>query len=173
MIEEVCDTHYEAVNWGLGEMRWFGRAGPDGGELRVKMEGKAVEHTKVLQGWLEGKLVEAGGEWFGGREFGYADCCVAPIVNRSVHYGLGPEKEGVLGRWIESCRQIKAVRETFDEFENGLKGMSDPRVKEAFLTGQRKREYRDHRLEWMVKSGGLGIVEEGIKRGNVRFSWPE
>src|SRR6185503_9373866 len=26
MIEDVCDTLYEAVNWGLSEIRWFKRA---------------------------------------------------------------------------------------------------------------------------------------------------
>jgi glutathione S-transferase len=26
MIEELCDTLYEAVNWGLSEIRWFKRA---------------------------------------------------------------------------------------------------------------------------------------------------
>jgi glutathione S-transferase len=27
MIEAVCDTAYEAVSWGIGEIRWFRRAG--------------------------------------------------------------------------------------------------------------------------------------------------
>ena len=35
-----------------------------------------------------------------------------------------------------------------------------------------RRQYRDHRLEWMLKSGGLDIVLEGMKRGNIRFNWP-
>src|SRR5215467_10339075 len=26
MIEEVMDTHFEPINWGLGELRWFKRA---------------------------------------------------------------------------------------------------------------------------------------------------
>jgi glutathione S-transferase len=26
MIEDVCDTLYEAINWGLSEIRWFKRA---------------------------------------------------------------------------------------------------------------------------------------------------
>ncbi|MEP5263319.1 MAG: glutathione S-transferase family protein, partial [Nitratireductor sp.] len=26
LIEEVCDTHYEAINWGLGEIAYFRRA---------------------------------------------------------------------------------------------------------------------------------------------------
>jgi len=33
-----------------------------------------------------------------------------------------------------------------------------------------KREYRDHRLEWMMKSGGLQIVLKGLEAGNIRFT---
>ena len=33
-----------------------------------------------------------------------------------------------------------------------------------------KREYRDHRLEWMVKSGGIDVVLRGLERANIRFS---
>ena len=36
-------------------------------------------------------------------------------------------------------------------------------------SGQFKREYRDHRLEWMIRSGGLQVVLDGIAKGNVRF----
>jgi glutathione S-transferase/RNA polymerase-associated protein len=32
------------------------------------------------------------------------------------------------------------------------------------------REYRDHRVEWMLRSGGLEIVLEGMKKKNIRFS---
>nr|MBA3812034.1 glutathione S-transferase family protein [Caulobacteraceae bacterium] len=32
-----------------------------------------------------------------------------------------------------------------------------------------KREYRDHRLEWMIKSGGLEVVVKGLEAGNIRF----
>ncbi len=31
------------------------------------------------------------------------------------------------------------------------------------------RQYRDHRLEWMLRSGGLDIVLEGLDRGTIRF----
>jgi glutathione S-transferase/RNA polymerase-associated protein len=37
-------------------------------------------------------------------------------------------------------------------------------------SGMFKREYRDHRLEWMLRSGGTQIVLDGIKAGNIRFS---
>jgi len=33
-----------------------------------------------------------------------------------------------------------------------------------------KREYRDHRLEWMLRSGAVDVVLEGMRRGNIRFS---
>jgi hypothetical protein len=26
MIEDICDTQYEAVNWSIGEVNWFQRA---------------------------------------------------------------------------------------------------------------------------------------------------
>jgi glutathione S-transferase/RNA polymerase-associated protein len=43
-------------------------------------------------------------------------------------------------------------------------------VHQAIESGLFKREYRDHRLEWMIRSGGLDIVLEGIEKGNIRFS---
>jgi glutathione S-transferase/RNA polymerase-associated protein len=33
-----------------------------------------------------------------------------------------------------------------------------------------KREYRDHRLEWMIRSGGIDVVLDGIKGDTIRFS---
>ncbi len=36
--------------------------------------------------------------------------------------------------------------------------------------GKIKRQYRDHRLEWMIAGGGLSVVQEGIEKGTVRFS---
>jgi glutathione S-transferase/RNA polymerase-associated protein len=35
-----------------------------------------------------------------------------------------------------------------------------------------KREYRDHRLEWMIKTGGLSVVQDGLDRDNIRFIEP-
>ena len=37
-------------------------------------------------------------------------------------------------------------------------------------SGQFRREYRDHRLEWMLRSGGVDIVLDGMRKGNIRFS---
>ncbi|MCJ2125211.1 hypothetical protein [Methylobacterium sp. J-077] len=43
---------------------------------------------------------------------------------------------------------------------------------DLYTTGGRRREYRDHRLEWMVRSGGVEVVLAGLREGNIRFSWP-
>ena len=32
------------------------------------------------------------------------------------------------------------------------------------------REYRDHRLEWMMRSGGRDIVLDGMAKKNIRFA---
>lgn len=53
MIEDLCDTLYEAVNWGLSEIRWFKRAE---GPQAEKMKATAARQTAQLQAWLSDKL---------------------------------------------------------------------------------------------------------------------
>ena len=43
-------------------------------------------------------------------------------------------------------------------------------VDAALKSGLFKREYRDHRLEWMIRSGGIDVVLEGMQKDNIRFS---
>jgi glutathione S-transferase/RNA polymerase-associated protein len=43
-------------------------------------------------------------------------------------------------------------------------------LKEMLKSGVFKRQYRDHRLEWMMRSGGTEIVREGLANGTIRFS---
>ena len=45
-----------------------------------------------------------------------------------------------------------------------------PNVAELVEKGLFKREYRDHRLEWMIKSGGVEVVLKGLERDNIRFT---
>ena len=41
----------------------------------------------------------------------------------------------------------------------------------AFVkSGLFKREYRDHRLEWMIRSGGLQVVIDGLRNDDIRFT---
>lgn len=151
---------------GLGEINAFGRAE---GALKTQLQQTAQSQTAALQAWLEERLE---GPWFGGAEFGWADLSVAAMVNRSVAIGYGPAEGSRLREWHTRLCERESVKRTFEEFEKGLQGLRSPEVKEAYLSGKRKREYRDHRLEWMVKSGGLSIVTEGLEKENIRFSWP-
>lgn len=42
----------------------------------------------------------------------------------------------------------------------------------SFTKGSFKRQYRDHRLEFFIRNGGLSIVQDGLEKDNVRFSQP-
>ena len=164
MIEDVCDTLYEAINWGLGEIGWFKRAE---GRLADDMKAKAASQTRQLLDWLEGKL--SGKTWFGG-DFGWADLSVAPYLNRSVHYGIGPADGSPLKAWHSRLCERPSVAATFKEYEAARQGMAN--VVERLNSGTFRREYRDHRLEWMMKSGGVQIVLDGLAKDNIRFTWP-
>jgi glutathione S-transferase len=165
MIEDVCDTLYEAINWGLSEIRWFKRAE---GEQAEKMKATAARQTADLQAWLAERLGTA--PWFNGESFGWADLSVAPYLNRSFHYGLCAPKGSPLATWRQRIRERPSVAATFREFEAATERMGDAAARVA--SGAIRREYRDHRLEWMMKSGGVQIVLDGMAKNTVRFTWP-
>ena len=165
ITEDVCDTHYEAINWGFGEILWFRRAT---GSLADRLRAEALQQTRTLQAWLTDRLGDA--PWFGGEGFGWADAAVAPMVNRSVYYGLGPVAGSPLARWHQLARARPSVAATFAEFDAAAARMND--LAALYADGSRQREYRDHRLEWMVKSGGIDVVLAGLRDRNIRFSWP-
>ncbi|SEJ67426.1 glutathione S-transferase/RNA polymerase-associated protein [Sphingomonas sp. OV641] len=165
MIEEVVDTHLEAVNWGLSELRWFRRAeGPLGEELSARAGGQ----VRGYFAWLERELGDR--EWFNGDGFGWGDLSVVPYVNGSVGHGIAPEPGSRLAAWLARANDRPSVRETVAEAAAvaSTGGMGD--VAKLLEQGLFKREYRDHRLEWMVKSGGLEVVSQGMARGNIRFT---
>ena len=166
ITEDVCDTHYEAVNWGFGEIFWYKRAS---GALADQLKAEAVRHTAVLQAWLTERLGTS--PWFGGAAFGWADAAAAPMVNRSVHYGMGPTAGSPLSNWHARLRERPSVAATFAEFDAVAGRMGD--MAGAYASGERRREYRDHRLEWMVKSGGIDVVLAGLRENNIRFPWPD
>lgn len=163
--EEVCDTQYEAVNWGYGEILWFKRAT---GALAERLTAAVTGDTATLQAWLTERLGEAA--WFGGAQFGWADAAVAPMVNRSVHYGFSPAPDSALASWHARIRARPSVAATFREFDAAADRMAGAST--LYTSGGRRREYRDHRLEWMIRSGGLDIVSAGLADDNIRFSWP-
>ena len=148
MLEDVCDTHYEAINWAYGEINLFNRAT---GELREKLIKQIEGQTDTIISYLAKQLGSK--PYFNGDDFGYGDICVAPMYNRSVAYGLGAPAGSPLAEWHKRIREREHVKTTFAEMEQGIEKMKG--LGKVFREQNFKREYRDHRLEWMVKSGKL------------------
>lgn len=165
MLEDVMDTHFEAITWGLGEIRYFGRGA---GALGATMDQRGLEQ---LRGWFDWLGTQLGNRpWFNGEAFGWGDLCVAPFVNGAVSFGVQPEV--VLADWLHRVNQrpsVEACRKAAEAVAFNSPAISLEAVRQAMEQGLFKREYRDHRLEWMVKTGGLDVVIDGVAKGNVRF----
>jgi glutathione S-transferase/RNA polymerase-associated protein len=163
MIEELCDTYYEAINWALAEIRVFGRAT---GALAERLVARAGQQIAGINARLERELGNR--PYFNGDQFGWGDLSVWPYVTGATGNGFPPAAGSALARWHErtSARDsaqkcTAAVVEILPTFQD-LKPIIDSGV---FL-----REYRDHRLEWMMRSGGAQIVLDGMAKKNIRFS---
>jgi glutathione S-transferase/RNA polymerase-associated protein len=107
-------------------------------------------------------------EWFGGEKFGWADLCVVPYLNGAKGQGIGPHETSPLGRWLARANARPSVTKAAHAAAESVKSMG--MVADAVKQRLFKREYRDHRLEWMIRSGGLEVVLEGIKSNTIRFS---
>jgi len=167
LAAHVALTQYEALMWACAEIRLFKRAE---GALAAKLERNIQTIATELQTWLEQKLGDS--QYFSGLEFGYADICITPLINSSIGSGLGPDKNSKLSAWLQRVKERSSVRITFDEAKAGLAKMTalgDISKRPSTF----KREYRDHRLDLMIRIGGIGVVTEGLKKDNVRFSWPD
>ena len=163
MIEEIMDTQYEAIVWGMMEIATFGRAPGDRGKA---LTARARTQLAGLHDWLTRELGDR--QWFNGEAFGWGDIAVAPYVLGAVSYGAGPEP-GKLSTWLTRALARLSVARTEQEARAAATaslGMAEA----AIESGAYKREYRDHRLEWMIRSGGLDVVREGLAAGNIRFS---
>lgn len=163
MLEEMCDTYYEAINWAVYEVRVFQRAS---GELAEALMARADAQRAGANTYLERAL--GAGPWFGGTTFGWADLAILPVVNAAALSGTPPPPGSPLASWLDRARERPSVAETFAEALASMTGFE--MLPQLVASGHFRREYRDHRLEWMVRSGGLEIVLEGLRRGNIRFS---
>ncbi len=132
------------------------------------MRATAARQTAELQGWLTQKLGTK--PWFNGDTFGWADIGAAPYVNRSFISGLGTASGSPLALWHERLFQRPSVASTFAESQAATNVLAN--AAERVASGAMRREYRDHRLEWMMKSGGVQIVLDGLANNNIRFTWP-
>lgn len=91
----MCDTHYKAINWSLGEVVWMGRA--EGG-LAEHLKNTASRQIKEIFMWLEEHLEYK--NCFGGGCFGWTEIVVIPFVYCSSYFGIRPTGELALAKWF-------------------------------------------------------------------------
>ena len=136
------------------------------GERARTLEARASNQARGLYEWLTRQLGD--GEWFGGATFGLGDLSVVPYLNGARGNGIGPDEHSKLGEWLTRANARPSVRKSAQAAAAVVASMTQ--VHKAIEGGMFKREYRDHRLEWMIRSGGLDVVLEGHEKGNIRFS---
>lgn len=163
MIEDVMDTQYEQNNWGTFEVLRYQRAS---GELAQTLLAYGKRNIEQLQAWLDRALGNR--PWFNGDVFGWGDLSVIPYLNRSAGYGYLPPKGSKLLDWIGRVNERASVAKVKMQMQATLEKMPD--LSAMLKSGQVVRQYRDHRLEWMIAAGGISVVLEGIEKGTIRFS---
>ena len=163
MVEDVMDTQYEQNNWGTFEVLRYKRAS---GPLADKLLAYGRKNIEQLQAWLDRSLGNR--PWFNGDAFGWGDLAVIPYLNRSAGYGYLPPQGSKLAAWFERVNQRASVAKVKSQMQTALDKMPD--LAKMLASGQVVRQYRDHRLEWMIAAGGLPVVVEGIEKGTIRFS---
>jgi glutathione S-transferase/RNA polymerase-associated protein len=163
MLEDIMDGLYEPNNWGYMEVTRFKRAS---GALADKLTGFAKANLAQLQGWLDQQLGDR--VWFNGPDFGWGDIAVAPVLSRSAAVGLGPAEGSRLDAWLRRASQRESVARVVEQMQRVIANLPD--FAALLAEGKIKRQYRDHRLEWMIRGGGISVVQEGIEKGTIRFS---
>ena len=126
-----------------------------------------MEGLAGLNRWLEGQL--DGADWFNGADFGWGDAAVVPFVLGAVGFGAPPAPESRLAAWLARCLERPSVAKTAAEAA-AVAEIVAQMVPAMIASGQFQREYRDHRLEWMLRSGGMQVVSDGLAAGTIRFS---
>jgi glutathione S-transferase/RNA polymerase-associated protein len=101
--------------------------------------------------------------------------CVIPFVNGASSFGHVPRPGSKLSDWHGRANARDSVRKVTAEaatmaMQGASAGMAA--VRQALQAGLFKREYRDHRLEWMVRNGAIGVVQRGLELRNIRFTEP-
>lgn len=162
MLEEMMDGEYEAVNWGIGEIKHFRRAVGDREQTLLTRAGLQLQRLwNRLDRELEGRL------WFDGRSFGRGDAAVLPhvVLSQTLGYPID-DRRPKLAAWLQRAVQRQSVTRVLEQAREGFR-------RERALGRDRTRivrQYRDHRLEWMFKTGGSDIVVDGLLNGSIRFA---
>ncbi len=163
MLEEMMDTEYDAVNWGIMEIKVFERAvGEQAEKLLVRASLQLQRMWNRLERELEGR------RWMNGELFGRGDAAVYPHIvgSRAFGYPVSARHPRLLD-WQTRVAGLSAPKRVGTERAECLRR---ERAKLGEARPEVVRQYRDHRLEWMLKTGGSDIFVEGLLRGTIRFA---
>src|SRR5262249_57466271 len=97
LLEEICDTYYEPINWAIFELRVFQRAT---GELAERLEARAATQRAGVNAYLDRALGTR--PYFNGDSFGWGDVCVVPFVQAAAMTGPPPASGSALAAWLDS-----------------------------------------------------------------------
>jgi len=167
MLEELCDTQLEAINWGLMEVRFFHRA--EGEEAESLL---SAAREQLGRAWARLDRELEGRPWMNGASFGRGDAAVYPHITGSAFFGIPLDaKHERVAEWAARCAEQPAVRADAEQLGawmrdnfGGSGGSGGTRSAMPIV-----RQYRDHRLEWMMKSGGIEVVRRGLAAGTIRY----
>jgi glutathione S-transferase/RNA polymerase-associated protein len=106
-----------------------------------------------------------------GSEFGRGDAVVLPHL--SVSQGLGYPLSDLHPRllaWEQRIASRSSVKRVVNEAAGFLRELDGRGGAPGGGDAPIVRQYRDHRLEWMMKTGGASIVADGVAAGTIRFA---
>lgn len=161
MLEELCDTQLEALNFCLSEMVAFPPNNDDAASTVVE---RGQLELRAIFDYLEKKLGTA--DYFGGDCFSRADISILPHLNTAKVMKNGPNSKN-LTAWLERVNNRASVLATIAEVKEAMPIFKDMMIR--IRTGKEKRHYRDHRLDCLLRSGGSPILFDRIADGSVRF----
>src|SRR5690606_18682805 len=136
------------------------------GTTAPQLRAAAGRQVRQMHRWLAGLL--GTGEWLTGDRFGWGDLAAIPYVTMSQMFGIAPEPGSSLDAWLTRAMTRPSVATTVKAARDSTAGMVD--VAGLLRTGVFKRQFRDHRLEWMIRSGGIDVVLDGLRNDDIRFT---
>jgi hypothetical protein len=117
-----------------------------------------------VNAWLERQL--GGRQWFNGPAFGWGDLAVVPFVHGAATTGNPPAAGTRLAGWLERARARPSVATAFEAAAASMQGVE--MIPQLIASGIFKREYRVHRLEWMMRSGAASRDRRDAPRHPLR-----
>jgi glutathione S-transferase/RNA polymerase-associated protein len=92
---------------------------------------------------------------------------VYPYAAASQLWGFPAPPSSRLAAWLERVGGRDSVKRCAEAVATVMGTFQD--LGPLVQSGMFVREYRDHRLEWVIRSGGIEVILEGLAKKNIRF----